>query len=115
MHEEHHRRAILHWTDERFHGSLPLDLWPFPQQRRVSENGREPCNRSKRRIGQAKGTGEMDRRLLLQLLATGGALTTAPASVWAAGQTSRGITRHPTPGDQGSLPLSSRESLLAEL
>ena len=53
----------------------------------------------------------MDRRLLLQLLATGGALTAAPGSVWAAGQTPRGMTGHPMPGDKGSLPLSTRESL----
>ncbi len=59
----------------------------------------------------------MDRRLLLQLLASGVSLTAAPTAVWAqqSERDSQRVTRHPNAGGKGSLPLSTRESLLAEL
>lgn len=58
----------------------------------------------------------MDRRLLLQLLASGGAMTALPASGWAQapGQEPVGVTRHPNPRDNVTSPLATRESMLAE-
>jgi len=59
----------------------------------------------------------MDRRLILKLIASGGALTAVPSSAWAQayGKEPQRATHHPTPGSKGSLPLSTEESLMAEI